>query len=193
MKRLLLLALAALSAVALAAPGTAAANGWTEEGVPITESEEVDFYGLLTFSTELGSIGCATTVETTLQPGGTGSVDSFDIDFNYCSGGGLIASCLPTSSMLSPEELPWSFDAVGNSQIGVGGLKLRTVFGKGCLIKELLFKGGLVAFPDDPLAISSITFDEESGSLETNYEGVMATASGTLEATPASVYGIDEE
>lgn len=190
LRKIALLTAAVAATAALAAPASAAE--WTYEGLPLEEDAAATFGGTLTFSREEPNIKitCGVEMKTTLHPGGEGTVGFFKAYFNTCSGN--ILGCTP-ASLLSAGGLPWSLDALSTTEVGLGGVELVSSFFQPCLIQKLVMEGEVVGFPDNPNAISSIEFNEESGSLQTNYPGFDMKVSGTLAAffAPEGAYGIE--
>ena len=197
MKRAVLIAVTALMAAALSGPASASAAEWTHEAEPLAENADATFEGQLTFTGKAFWISCWTTVGTTLEPGGAGTVDMFYFQFPWgnCTGGGLLlAGCSPSSTVMEAQELPWAFTPKSSSEIELSGTRFDNNW-VSCTLGSFnpTFEGDLVAFPDSSENISSISFNGEESGVLTSSGGGEVTASGTLQASfgAEGAYGIE--
>ena len=183
LKKMMLLAVMAVAAVAFAVPAVASATEWTHEGKGLEENASVTFTGTAQFNTGTAGIHCTTVhVKATLEPGSTGKITSFE--GTHCTGIGGLAGATATTT---PTGLPWTIHANANGSITITGVHIDNAitpsppFPPGATIF-----GNVTATPNNSSAISSV---ELSGTVETSVGP--AQVSGTLEASPAGTYGIE--
>jgi hypothetical protein len=187
-----------MATAAMTVTATASAAQWTQGGGPLGENAAATFEGQLTFTGKIYSVTCATTIEATLEPGGTGTVEVFDFGwpFDNCSGSGALTGCSLASTVMAPQELPWGFSPKSPTEIELGDVTLYNHFFGGCIGGgfEQTLEGDLVAFPDSSENISTIAFKGAESGVLTSSGGAEVTASGTLQASfdPEGEYGIEE-
>ena len=186
-RKLSILAIAAISALAFAIPAVASAHEWLEEEAPLEGTASATVSGSLELAVlgGLASVKCPTsgTIEGSNEAGS--SVPSFSIS-TPCTVGGLLAGC--TVSSVTTENLPWAVEIINGPALKVSGIKFTNHFKSGCLAGTTVSaEGALTATPDKAAAMSSVTF---SGELSTSL-GTNANVKGTLAVSPAGVYGIN--
>lgn len=98
-KKILLLAMAALCAVAVAVPSAASAEAFwiDEEGFPLEENAEVALNGSFGFITQAGGIECGVTAAAILEPGESGTLTELGLE--NCEGNGVLAAPCTTKNV----------------------------------------------------------------------------------------------
>jgi hypothetical protein len=187
-KRAMLLAVAALAAMAVAAPASSVAS-WDHAGVPLTKNAVVTFSGTASFSNFLGGISCSNVhASVTLEPGTTGKVTSFEPTNpnTTCTTSGVLASCKVKVGGTTTEGLPWVVHT-NTSTISITNVKITTHLEGPCGIsKTEIGPGTVTATPDSKTGVKKITL---SGSLPSS-TGLPVTIGGSLNASPSGTYGI---
>lgn len=184
-KKMLLLASMALAAVAFAVPASASAN-WTANQAPLTENAVVEFSGPASFQIP-GTAGAEATIhaEIELKAGSTtGTVLSFTD--TSCKGtlGFAGLTCTGTA-----RNLPWHVEVNGPDLV-INDIDLLTHYYIGSHsetpVRQSVLAGDIIATPDDPEAIGTVTLSESEN---TTASGVPAVVDGDLAASPEGVYG----
>lgn len=192
-RKMVLLACAAVATVAFAVPAAASAVEWTKETSPLTQNENAEFTGTAGFETPgVGGVECVVHVPVTLEPGSTGTVDDFEITTSTCEGFGIFADCELVDHELT--GMPWIMHATvqedGTRDVDITNIVIHNEFDPECEIQNVtLTFGSVTATPDKADPISHITL---SGTGEAHALGLTleAKVTGTLEAKPAGVFGI---
>lgn len=210
-KRMLLLALAALSVAAFAAPGIAAAEEWTkngtelgaatapvfsDEGFPVEEgADTIALQGNVGFESEYGGSECTWNAAAKLgAKSSLGWVTEVSIDPESCKFFGGLSHCKATSATVN--ELPWGLVAGSTTMDASVDLTLKLTGNFFCLWSEVTYSDWYHLTPDNPKAINSLTpggellatFKRKNGTIDE----AMATASGELNVSPAGRYGMEE-
>lgn len=184
MKRVALLAVSAIAAIAFAVPAVASAQEWLHNGSPLTENETVEFTGHAAFT---GGVTCDPVVaHVILKPGNMGTVTSFGPEGNVtevCKTTGTLAALGCTIHTVTPENLPWTVD-VNATNFTITGVKIKNGFSN-CVFPTVTIQGDVTATPDNASSISSVAL---SGTL--NSELGEVGVEGSLGASPAGTYGI---
>lgn len=156
--------------------GTVTADPAGAYGVDTAHSVELDGY------LEFGLGGCAVDGRLALDPGSTGRVT--EVNWSECTGHHIYNGC--TITKMTTNGSPWTATDNG-STISISGVSFTMSYecpypvGKG----SRTFSGELTATPDKTSAISSTTL---SGTLSA--EGFNPSAVGSLDWSPAGVYGL---
>lgn len=192
MRNRLLLAIAAMTAIALAVPALASAT-WTHKGqgelkenAPITLSSE------LSVSTEVGKVTCPTSIEATLTgESSSGTVNSYTVsEPSKCDLSESLGAVCGTHGVSKVQKAgSWELTAK-EANIEISSLDLEFQLGK-CLIPSLRIKGTATATPDKSFAMSTLAL---SGS-QTLYNALeeevgSANLTGTPSVSPAATYGV---
>ncbi len=203
-RTMLLLALAAMAAAALAAPGFAAASEWTKEGKPLgqaiepvftdgglpleAESSPVSLEGKIKFSSSTwGSEECTLSAKATLGTNGVGQISEAALSLPSCKTAGTLAACTVTSATAG--SLPWPLTATSES-IVVGTNVTFKFEGKFCPVTEETLSGGFYATPDNTKAMNSLTL---SGAVNTSLQaGKTKNVTGSLSVSPGGRYGVGQ-
>ncbi len=196
MKKAIMLALAIGALVAVPA---AAMAEWTDGTVKVPTNRTIQFKGNAKFSSGfLGSIVCNTTSQTKLEPGSTGTVESFHPDTTtktvteQCTAGGALAGCQVHT--VQSTGLPWTAHAntaAGTITITSGEIH-TSLTGSFCASKTSTVTAGTVTLTlDNAHAGTNGTL---SGQLQVHTEPATAatTISGqqTVQGTDAGTYGV---
>ncbi|MFL5898669.1 MAG: hypothetical protein ACJ76D_09455 [Solirubrobacterales bacterium] len=197
-KKMILLAIMAVAAIALAAPAIASAN-WSMETNPLAGNETVTFEGETRYEGPLGSWTCPESVaEVELEAGtSTGSVTGFSANTATCVVGGSLGAACTSSGLVGIQKTgSWGVSTNG-SDITISGIDLDNYFAftghPGCP-PIVTYEGSLTVTVDNPHAIGIVTL--EGGLTTTAFNGVgfedvgTSTISGEWEASPAGTYGI---
>jgi len=183
-KRMTLLAGAALAVVAFAAPAASAA--WTHSGATLGENTNFELSGPMNFEV-VGWAGfhAGVIADVTLEPGKTATVTSFK-DTNCTGTGGLNGlTCTWTA-----ESLPWIAHIEGG-KIKITNIKLTNHYyspldpSHTMSAATTVLTGNILATPNNAKTISSVTLAGEG----TIANGNPALVNGTLGVTPAGTYG----
>lgn len=196
LKRMLLLAMAALTALAIGGTATASAAVWTEEGVPLNDTtvsllsagappavaQAVGFAGQLKVQGELGTIECTVDASGEIAPKDESQID--EAEFSNCKTTGLINHCAASATA---GALPWGVEAYNKSGSPVVHFTdvEYTVAMTGFLCPNVTFSGTLTATPDNSNAMTTVTL---SGKLSSS--AGTHNASGSLGVSPTGTYGV---
>jgi hypothetical protein len=210
-RTMLLLALAAMTAMALVAPGLASAANWkqggkelqggltwTENGGTLAgEGGSLSLAGNFKLNGPVGIVDCPVNAAVSLDPlSASGELDEFQVEAVNCELGGFIGSvCTEVASVVS--EGPASVGVTGpagSPTIAIDDLKLNYTFKGGLCTEEpevwyetnSVYYGPLIATPNNPKAIGSVSW---SGKM-VDVTGGVNSISGTMAASPAGKYGI---
>jgi hypothetical protein len=169
----------------LTAPASASATEWLHEGAPLEEAQGVALTGQITVANSVGSFACEIHLLATLSPGSTGSVYDEELTTNTCVGFGGYSTCKVTSD--NHLKLPLPVHIVSKSIFTLVGFKyffhLKCPGINDIDLEVEVPEIGLV--PDDPEAISELSFSESG---ESNHGAV--TVYGNLGISPAGTYGV---
>jgi hypothetical protein len=194
-----LVAFAAVTAIAFAAPAVASATaGWTQKGSPIGGYRTLSLGGTVKFNALGAGIECGVNGEAKIWPSSEGEVTKFEINTKACTPFGRFKGCVVTSATA---KTPWSLQAVGGEKpkisIGNFSYSLTTT---SCEHPNknstyTMLSTTVTATPDNSSAISKLTLSG-TGKMEYVYEGLLikepVTHEGELTVTPAGSYGIGE-
>lgn len=203
MRKIVLLAVAAMTMLAFALPASASASYlWAQEGWPLAaptswsedgavmkgESASIDVSGTFGFTGSLGGVTCQADGNATLEPGTSGELDS--VSLSSCSMTGTLATLCTKITAADATSQPWGLKATGSAgshTISLTGLSMSFEFEGESLWcpKSIGVTGSLSLTPDDEAAIDSLSF---AGAVTTNIGSAWAT--GTLNVDPAGKYGI---
>jgi hypothetical protein len=213
-KKMLLLALTAIAAVAFAVPAMASAANWkqegseltgvawTQEGATLASGGSLSLSGTLTMNNvSYGSVSCPVTAVASLNPqSNSGQLTEFTATPAGCKlTGPLKEACTGVISMSIPGSMPGvtATESGGKTTIATGEFGLMVKLSGANCPENWLYAGSLVATPNNAAAIGSVSL---SGSFNqyAHYSGALnsfgkATASGTLTASPSGKYGISKQ
>lgn len=191
-RRALLIASAVFAAIACAGPGAASAN-WTENQEPLTANATVDLSG--PFSWQIpGVAGIEATIHVGIELE-AGTTTGKVVSFSDTSCNGTIAfaglSCTGTARDVNIPAQPtkWRVDVVkGDIVIRNVDLLIHYYIGphSGAPVRQSVMSGDIIATPDDPEAIGTVTLSE---STNTTMNGVPGEVNGDLLASPEGVFG----
>lgn len=207
MKNAMLLGLVAAFAAVLAVPAIASANWtkeggnlsnqvqWSEDGLPLADSQSISFQGPIAFEGEWGGVECDITLNGTASPGGGGSISEASVSAPSCAIDPTLEfyGCKSVSSVTA-DQLPWpAVTARSGGQKAIYlGVNLTYTFSGGIICKALgpvTVTGLVVAKPDDADGIGSVTLSGVVGA-ETKYSEPTSYVSGSLNVTPSGAYGL---
>lgn len=186
------LIVAAIMAMAFAAPAAASAADWTIDGEPLTEPAVIELDGYMRMGITNPYMGFRCYYvhgEATLTPGGSGELTSIDLNPQFCEGEGALNDCT-MKSHLTPAIWDLTATSTPMKRIALSTVGYQWSFSDNCGLRSATLIGGqgLSAYPDDSGFISSLLI---SGNYSFNNGG----ASGTIaefEVTPPGVYGISD-
>ncbi len=181
-KKITMLASMALALGAFAIPASASAAEWTDEGATLEAAANVTFSGTAQFDTGTAGVHCPTVVaKATLQPGSTGTINSFE--GVGCKG---IKGLNGASATTTATGLPWVIHANDNGTITITDVHIDNALTPSPPFPpSATIFGDVTATPNNPEEISSVAL---SGKVETT--AGEADVSGSLNASPAGRYGI---
>jgi hypothetical protein len=192
LKKMMLLAGLALSAVAFAAPASASAQGTLfDEGTPIPAGNHatLETTGVIGFDVpELASsFGCNSHPKVTLVSGhpSTGTVTAFNITTSECAGTGLLEGCELANDTTNTPTVD-----VSATVLTITNIKINNVFKEGCIVPASQWTfPAVVATPNNTKAISSV---KVSGNGVDEVTGLLIEATGTLNIAggAAGTYGV---
>jgi hypothetical protein len=192
LKKIMVLASMAVTAVAFAAPAIASAE-WTDATKKVEVPREVSFTGPAAFTGGIGGITCNNTHATaTLTPGSTATVNSFIVTnpTTECTETGGLAFC--TTHSVTSTGNPWTAHT-NTVDITITGVKIdNTMSGAFCPYHELTLKGDVTVTPDNPHAATlghlGGTMGVYNGTTTAFVQNV--TVSHTVNVSPSGTYGI---
>jgi hypothetical protein len=192
-KKLVVLAGMSLAMVAVAAP--AAQAEWLHNHVKLEKSATLTATGKAKFQTGAGSYECPVEGSITAEPGSTGKVTKFGVTKTAeCVGTGFLSNCTLKSHQST--NLPWTAHAnTQNNTVEVTNAEIwGTYEGFFCPHTIELTFATITLTPNNALTASSASLSG-SGTAHRNVgtgneATENATASGSLNLTPAGTYGI---
>jgi hypothetical protein len=201
-KRVTLLLVMALAAVAFTAPATAPASGtWTHNKKKFFKDKVVKLTGSIKISTLGTGIECKVHAEAKLTAAydgkvvktGTGHLEKLQITTDTCVGfGSVFSGCVVDSHQVKGLK---AMLTARKTDIEVGPLEIEAKFKSGCMVTEMNSTfASEVLDPDNALEASSLAVTG-TGSAHTNLGTFAVTAGGALEfeAGEKKTYGVHEQ
>jgi hypothetical protein len=203
------IALAVAAGVMVAClPGTAAAS-WSHKGEAIQENltytiGALGLTGNVRFQGGLGGIECQVTAGVLLEPGTTGTLNTFRLDpveseasTSRCKGLGGLTPC--QIHQFEPTGLSWTLHTASATTISVTAGDLHTSLTGGifCLAKQVRVTASTLTWTvNNPNAIGKVTVsgspqaDIQTNSGTVHQEQVTASGELNVESPSATTYGI---